>query len=151
MRSGDRWTIDELRNARESEDHVEFKSGECGNIAYDGGTRTEPAKRRRCILGYVIALCNEHGGTLVIGMHDKRPHKVVGTKQCENALGSLEANIYRSTGIRPCVYELYEDAVSKAGRVLVIEVPPRPVGKGSGMRYALSAEFRERAQIHAKR
>lgn len=52
------------------------------------------------------------------------------------------------TAVRACVYELYEDAVTKAGCVLVIEVPPRPVGKGSGMRYALSAEFRERAQIH---
>ena len=129
MKSGDRWTIDELRNARESEDRVEFKRGDGGNVAYDGGSRTKPSERRRCILGYVIALCNELGGTLVIGMHDKHPHKVTGTKQCENALGDLEASVYRDTGIRPRVYELYEDAVTKTGRVLVIEVPPRPVGK----------------------
>lgn len=129
MKTGDKWTIDELRNARESEDRVEFKSGEGGNVSYDGGSRTEPSKRRRCILGYVIALCNELGGTLVIGMHDKHPHKVLGTKQCENALGDLEANVYRDTGIRPRVYELYENTETKDGRVLVIEVPPRPIGR----------------------
>ncbi len=124
-----KWTIARLKNSRESEDRVEFKKGEGGNVAYDGGSRTEPAKRRRCILGYVVALCNEGGGALVIGMEDRWPHSVVGTRQCENAIGDLESCIYRDTGIRPDVYELYEDEVQKQGRVLVIEVPGRPIGK----------------------
>lgn len=124
-----RITIDELRLMKESEDHVEFKKGEHGNIAYDGGTKCKPADRRRCILGYVIALCNEGGGRLVIGMEDKYPHKVVGTKQNEGSLGQLEADIYRDCGIRPQIYELYEDEQNKTGRVLVIEVQGRPAGK----------------------
>ena len=66
-----RWTIERLKNARESEDKVEFKRAEGGNFAYDGGSRTKPAERRRCILGYVAALCNENGGSLVLGMEDK--------------------------------------------------------------------------------
>lgn len=124
-----KWTIDALKKARESEDKVEFKKGERGNVAYDGGTRIKPSDRRRCILGYVTALCNELGGSLVIGMEDCYPHKVVGTSQCENALGKLEADIYRDTGIRPIIYELYEDEIVKKGRVLVIDVPARPLGK----------------------
>ena len=46
-----------------------------------------------------------------------------------NSLGNLESNIYRDAGIRPEVYDLFEDEASKTGRVVVIEVPPRPVGK----------------------
>lgn len=122
------WTIEKLKYSKESEDKVEFKKGEQGNIAYDGGTKTKPSDRRRCVLGYVTALCNEKGGSLVIGMEDKYPHKVVGTKQNDGSIGVLEANIYRDTGIRPYIYELYEDEKNKKGRVLVIEVPARPIG-----------------------
>jgi ATP-dependent DNA helicase RecG len=124
-----RWTIERLKNARESEDKVEFKRAEGGNFAYDGGSRTKPAERRRCILGYVAALCNENGGSLVLGMEDKYPHKVVGTTQSINALGDLEAAIYRDVRIRPDVYELFENEETKSGRVLVIDVPPRPIGQ----------------------
>ena len=66
---------------------------------------------------------------MVIGMHDNYPHKVTGTKQNENSLGELESNIYRDTGIRPEVYELFEDEANKTGRVVVIEIPSRPIGK----------------------
>lgn len=78
----------------------------------------------------MTALCNEKGGHLVIGMEDKYPHNVVGTSQCVNAIGQLESDIYRDTGIRPDVYELYEEAPDGGRkRVLVISVPSRPVGK----------------------
>lgn len=124
-----RFTIEQLKYLKESEDKIEFKRDEQGNLAYDGGTRTKPNERRRCILGYVTALCNEGGGSLVIGMSDNYPHKVVGTKQSEDAIGELESNIYRDTQIRPQIYELYEDETLKKGRVLVISVPSRPVGQ----------------------
>lgn len=123
-----RWTIERLKIARESEDKVEFKRAEGGNFAYDGGMRPR-SERRRCILGYVVALCNEKGGSLVLGMEDKYPHKVVGTAQSMNALGDLEAAIYKDTGIRPEVYELFENEEAKSGRVVVIDVPPRPIGR----------------------
>lgn len=118
-------TIEELKNLKESEDKVEFKRGERGNISYDGGTKIKPSDRRRCILGYVTAMCNEEGGYLVIGMSDNFPHEVVGTAQNFNSIGQLEANIYRDINIRPKIYELYEDYK----RVLVIEIPSRPPGK----------------------
>ncbi|WP_228520923.1 ATP-binding protein [Flavobacterium sp. HJJ] len=118
-------TIDILKKLKESEDKVEFKKGERGNISYDGGSKPKPSDRRRCILGYVTALCNEEGGLLVIGMSDNYPHEVIGTNQNLNSIGELESNIYRDTGIRPKVFELYENLK----RVLVIEVPSRPAGK----------------------
>lgn len=121
-----RYTIEELENMRESEDHVEFKRGDKGNISYNGAHKDTPKERRRCILGYVVALCNEKGGRLVIGMHDDFPHEVMGTQQAINAIGQLESDIYRDLGIRPDIYELYDD---EQKRVLIIEVPSRPAGK----------------------
>lgn len=118
-------TIDILKKLKESEDKVEFKKGEGGNISYDGGSKPKPSDRRRCILGYVTALCNEGGGYLVIGMTDNYPHEVVGTQQNLGSIGELESKIYTDTGIRPKIYELYEDQK----RVLIIEVPCRPAGK----------------------
>lgn len=122
-------TIEQLKRFKESEDKVEFKKAEQGNFAYDGGSRVKPSDRRKCILGYVTALCNEGGGHLVLGMEDAYPHKVVGTRQSEGRIGDLESDIYRDTQIRPVIYELYEDEANKKGRVLVIAIPPRPVGK----------------------
>ena len=121
-----KYTIEELKYQRESEDHVEFKKAENGTFSYNGANKTEPKDRRKCILGYIVALCNEKGGRLVLGMHDAYPHKVVGTSQSLGAIGQLESDIYRDLGIRPMIYELYDE---ENNRVLVIEVPPRPVGK----------------------
>ena len=56
-----RLTIAELKLMRESEDHVEFKKGEGGNVSYNGSGKEKPKDRRRCIQGYVVALCNEGG------------------------------------------------------------------------------------------
>lgn len=124
-----RYTIEELQQMRESEDHVEFKKGEGGNVSYNGGDKKNAHDRRRCILGYVAALCNEGGGRIVIGMHDKHPHQVTGTQQCKDAIGQLESDIYNDMGIRPTVYELYQEEDGMQKRVLVIEVPERPAGK----------------------
>ena len=88
-----KWTIERLKDARESEDKVEFKRGEGGNVAYDGGSRAKPSDRRKCILGYVTALCNENGGALVIGMEDRHPHAVVGTQQSLNSPSLLAIHI----------------------------------------------------------
>ena len=42
---------------RESEEHVEFKKSEHGNVSYNGADKQQPKDRRKCILGYVTALC----------------------------------------------------------------------------------------------
>ena len=50
-----KFTIQQLQQMRESEDRVEFKAGEGGNVSYDGRGKTNPKDRRRCILGYKLS------------------------------------------------------------------------------------------------
>ncbi len=111
---------------RESEDHVEFKRCHQGNLSFNGSDKQKPSDRRKCILGYVVALANAGGGHLVMGMEDKFPHTVVGTRQNENALGQLENDIYKALQIPVDAYELYDE---KNLRVVVVSVPRHPVGK----------------------
>lgn len=119
-------TIEQLRNRRESEDHVEFKRCQQGNLSFNGSDKQKPSDRRKCILGYVVALANANGGYLVLGMEDAFPHKVVGTSQCENALGKLENEIYKALQIPVDAYELFDE---QNNRVVVVEIPRHPVGK----------------------
>lgn len=119
-------TIEQLRTMRESEDHVEFKRCKHGNLSFNGADKQKPSDRRKCILGYVVALANAGGGYLVMGMEDKLPHKVVGTRQNENALGQLENDIYNALQIPVNAYELFDEANL---RVVVIDIPKRPIGK----------------------
>ena len=119
-------TIDQLRLMRESEDHVEFKKCQHGNFSFNGSDKQKPADRRKCILGYVVALANAGGGYLVMGMEDKFPHKVVGTNQNKNSLGQLASDIYKSLQIPVQAYELFDE---NNNRVVVIDIPKRPLGK----------------------
>lgn len=119
-------TIEQLRNMRESEDHVEFKRCQQGNLSFNGSDKQKPSDRRKCILGYVVALANANGGYLVLGMEDAFPHKVVGTSQCENALGKLENEIYKALQIPVDAYELFDE---QNNRVVVVEIPRHPIGK----------------------
>lgn len=112
------------KKLRESEDHVEFKAAR-HEYPFAGGKRVEPKERRHCVLGYVVALANEKGGKLVLGMADHYPHEVVGSDFAEGEVGNLEDEIYSRLGIRVKTEELYE----KGLRVLVINVPSRPTGR----------------------
>ena len=117
-------TIAELQKLRESEDHIEFKEAK-HNYPFAGGKHVDPKERRRCVLGYVVALANEKGGRLVLGMADKMPHAVVGSDFAQEKVGELTDEIYKRLGIRIEAAELYEDGK----RVLVLSVPSRPVGR----------------------
>ena len=117
-------TIAELKNLRESEDHIEFKAA-TRDFNYNGGSHRDQNERRKCVLGYVAALSNEGGGKLVLGMADSHPHDVVGTKFAENKVGAMVDDIYAHMGIRIDATELYENDL----RVLVLAIPKRPVGK----------------------
>lgn len=118
--------IEELIQLKESENKVEFKEAKGGNISYNGGKKPAPKDRRRCILGYVTAFANESGGYLVFGVKESKPHIVVGTQQNKDSIGQLESNIYRDTGIRVSAFELYDE---NSKRVLVLDIPSRPIGK----------------------
>ncbi len=118
-------TIDELKVLRESEDHAEFKEAK-HNFPYNGGKHTEQTERRKCFLGYIVALSNEHGGRLILGMADHVPHDVVGTDFALGEVGALEDDVYDKLKIRIHCEELY-DASGK--RILVTSVPGRPIGR----------------------
>lgn len=115
---------------KESEDHIEFKEAK-RNFNWDGGDHKEPKERRHCILGYVAALANEGGGRLVFGMHDHRPHYVVGTTFEQGNLGALEDAIYEKMKIRVRIKEVFEpsDDAPDRKRVIIFNVPSRPIGK----------------------
>lgn len=116
--------LEKIGHLRESEDHVEFKEAK-KNFNFDGGSHTDPKKRRHCVLGYIAALANEGGGMLVFGMADKYPHKIVGTEYAKEKVGNLEAEIYKRLRIRVHIAEEYDDGK----RVLIFDIPSRPVGR----------------------
>ena len=59
--------LEGLRLLRERENHVEFKRAK-HNYPFAGGQNTEPKERRRCVLGYIVALANEKRDQLILGM-----------------------------------------------------------------------------------
>lgn len=118
-------TIKELQKLRESEDKVEFKEAK-HNFPWNGGSHTQQSDRRKCYLGYVVALANEKGGLLVLGMADKIPHAVVGSDFADGKIGALEEEVYERLGIRVHVTELFDE---KGLRVVVTKIPSRPIGR----------------------
>ena len=98
-----------LSTPRENE-HLEFKEAK---------QQFDKAK----LLRYCVALANESGGHLVLGVTDKPPRKIVGTQAFQN-LGDIKARILEILGFRVEITELQHPD----GRVLVFEIPPRPVG-----------------------
>lgn len=118
-------TIPELQYLRESEDKVEFKEAK-NNFPYNGGKHTEQEKRRKCYLGYIVALANDGGGKLILGMSDTFPHKVVGSDFANGKLGELEDDVYKKLEIRVRTEELFNE---NGLRILITHIPSRPIGK----------------------
>ncbi len=118
-------SLEEIKLLKESEDRVEFKEAK-KNFNFDGGSRLEQKERRKCYLGYIVALANEGGGRLVLGMKDDLPHDVVGTNFAKGKIGALEDEVYSRIAIRIHCKELFDE---NGKRVLITEVPSRPIGK----------------------
>ena len=95
--------------ADESE-HLEFKEA---NNRYDFEK----------LIKYCVALANEGGGCIILGVSDKKPRKVVGTKAFPY-LGRTKAGLLDKLLVRVEVQEINHPA----GRVLVFSVPSRPIG-----------------------
>ncbi|HRM00736.1 MAG TPA: ATP-binding protein [Acidovorax sp.] len=75
------------------------------------------------LLKYCVALANEGGGTMVLGVTDKRPRRIVGTQAFEDP-GRTEAGLHQRLGHRIPVEEMR----LPEGRVLVVHVPSRLPG-----------------------
>ena len=72
---------------------------------------------------YCVALANEGGGTLLLGVTDKPPRRVVGSAACNDPVGMAEV-VFKAVGFRVDV----EEVAHPDGRVVVFHVPSRPRG-----------------------
>lgn len=96
---------------RDSEDeHLEFKEARTGY-------NTEE------LVKYCVALANERGGNIVLGVTNKKPREVVGT----NAFADLNS-IKSKLADRLKFHVDVSPIDHPGGRVLVFEVPSRPLG-----------------------
>ena len=105
-------SINELQtwmNAKEDE-HLEFKEAK---------TKYDFEK----LVKYCVALANEGGGRMILGVTDKLPRTVVGSQAYRN-LERTKADLIKQLRLRVDVEEIQHPD----GRVLVFQVPPRPIG-----------------------
>jgi len=72
---------------------------------------------------YCVALANEGGGLLLLGIQDEKPRKVVGTHAFNNIVEMAE-KIFQKLGFRVDI----EAVQHPDGRVLVFHIPSRPKG-----------------------
>ncbi len=75
------------------------------------------------LLKYCVALANEGGGKIILGVTDQRPRRIVGTSAFEEP-GRTEAGLHTRLSHRIPVEEL----LLPEGRVLVVHVPGRLPG-----------------------
>ena len=103
-----------LLNLDKETEHIEFKKAE-KSFNFDN--------ERHSVCGYCVALANERGGRLVLGVTDKAPRKIVGTRAFSD-ISKLEKDIFNFWKRRVSVEEYFEDEK----RVLIVDIPPRPIG-----------------------
>lgn len=96
-----------MRVPRETEG-LEFKAAENG---FHGGR----------LLDYCIAIANEGGGKLILGVSDKLPRRVVGTRAVNDPQG-MQRKILDTLNFDVRV----EEIVHPSGRVIVCHIPSRP-------------------------
>ena len=72
---------------------------------------------------YCVAIANEGGGFLVLGVTDKQPRKVVGTSAFNNPI-EMAAKLFTVIGFRVDI----EEVQHPDGRVLIFSIPSRPKG-----------------------
>jgi ATP-dependent DNA helicase RecG len=79
------------------------------------------------LMRYCVALANEGGGHLVLGVTDRPPRRVVGSQVYPSTteLNRIKERITRTLKVRVEVVEL----AHPYGRVLVFLVPSRPIGQ----------------------
>lgn len=72
---------------------------------------------------YCVALANEGGGHLVLGVTDKPPRKIVGSSAFPNIV-DIQSKLFEKLKFRVDVEEL----LHPDGRVLIFHIPSRPTG-----------------------
>lgn len=91
-------------------EHLEFKEAKNG---FDSDKLTK----------YCCALANEGGGHIILGVSDKQPRIIVGSKACSN-LEKTKSDLITRLHLRLDVNEIYVEN----HHVVIITVPSRPIG-----------------------
>lgn len=102
--------LNTLLSIRSEGEHVEFKEAK-NNFHFEK------------LVDYCVALANEGGGRIILGVTDKLPRKVVGT-QAFDVPEKTVAGIYERLHIKVG----WEEVAHPDGRVLAFVVPSRPIG-----------------------
>src|SRR5690606_831853 len=102
--------IDIWRSARSETQNLEFKEAK---------TQFNNTK----LYKYCVALANEGGGYLLLGIADKPPRPVVGSQAFNNPI-EMAAKLFTAIGFRVDI----EDVQHPDGRVVVFSIPSRPKG-----------------------
>lgn len=107
-------TVEELKillTVRSENEHIEFKEAK-SNFHFEK------------LVDYCVALANEGGGRMVLGVTDKLPRQVVGTSAFDipaKTCGGIFERIHLKVAC--------EEIAHPSGRVLVFHIPSRPVGQ----------------------
>jgi Putative DNA-binding domain len=102
--------IDAWRAAKSETEGLEFKAAK-KNYNFEK------------LLQYCVAIANERGGFLLLGIENKPPRPVVGTVAFANT-NKISEDIFNKLQFRVDV----EEVEHPGGRVLVFHIPSRPVG-----------------------
>ena len=102
--------IDSWRASRSETQSLEFKEAK---------TQFDNRKLYR----YCVALANEGGGYLLLGIENQPPRRVVGTFAFSNPI-DMAAKLFEALGFRVDI----EEVAHPDGRVLVFHIPGRPRG-----------------------
>lgn len=103
--------IDALLTVRSEDEHLEFKEA-VNNFHFEE------------LVNYCVALANEGGGRILLGITDKVPRRVVGTKAFEVPERTV-GGIYERLHLKVT----FDEVAHPEGRVLVFHVPSRPMGQ----------------------
>ncbi|MEN6385613.1 MAG: RNA-binding domain-containing protein [Phycisphaerales bacterium] len=96
-------------NSNEDE-HLEFKEAK-ENFDFDD------------LVKYCVAMANEQGGKIILGVTDKKPRKIVGSNAFID-LGKIKADLMTRLSIRIDAEEIICDNC----RIVVFDIPSRPIG-----------------------
>lgn len=102
--------IDLWRQARSEHQRLEFKEAK---------TQFDNTK----LYKYCVALANEGGGILLLGIADKPPRQVVGTQAFNDPVKMAE-KLFQAVGFRVDI----EEVAHPDGRIVVFHIPSRPRG-----------------------
>jgi Predicted transcriptional regulator containing an HTH domain and an uncharacterized domain shared with the mammalian protein Schlafen len=112
--------------SRNEDEHIEFKEAR-SSFDFDK------------LVDYSVALANERGGLIILGVSDKKPRRIVGTQAYADGISIIQEHLIAQIQLRIDV----EEIICLEGRVLVFHVPSRPLGvpkKGHGRYLMRSGE-----------